>query len=124
MPLKPTRSIVLIACAAAIFWPGAFIFGFPGVLRQHWQQVFAAGGGSVGGTVSFMLAGATCFILILTRWGVDALTSSAGWVALIVGVVASSMIRFPETETPGATSPLSSGPHGRRVADALASLVR
>lgn len=213
MPLKPARSIVLIACAAAIFWPGAFIFGFPGILRQHWQQVFAAGGGGVGGTVSFMLAGATCFmylcgqwqerfgpgrlaaigsvlcgssvvglswagnmihvnlwafvvgassafvylpgltvvqhwyperrglvagifnmsfglsaaimsplfVLILTRWGVDALTSGAGWVALIVGVVASSMIRFPETEIPGAASPLSSGLYGRRVADALAS---
>lgn len=63
-----TRPLVLIACACAIFWPGAFIFGFPGVLRQHWQQAFAVGGGAVGGTVLFMIAGATCFMYLCGRW--------------------------------------------------------
>ena len=47
------RPLILIACACAIFWPGAFIFGLPGVLRQHWQLAFGAGGSAVGGTVFF-----------------------------------------------------------------------
>ena len=50
---------ILLASASAIFWPGSFIFGLPGVLRQHWQQAFQVGGGSVGGVVLFVLAGAT-----------------------------------------------------------------
>ena len=57
MPAKSHRAFILIACACAIFWPGSFIFGLPGVLRQHWQQVYDAGGGAVGGTVFFILRG-------------------------------------------------------------------
>ena len=68
MPAKRPRAFILIACACAIFWPGAFIFGLPGVLRQHWQQVFDAGGGAVGGTVFFILTGATCFMYLCGRF--------------------------------------------------------
>ena len=68
MPAKTARSYVLISCACAIFWPGSFIFGFPGILRQHWQQSFEADGGAVGGTVFFILAGATCFMYLCGRW--------------------------------------------------------
>ena len=65
--MKPPRMIILIACAGGIFWPGAFIFGLPGVLRQHWQQAFDAGGGSVGGVIFFILTGATCFMYLCGR---------------------------------------------------------
>ncbi len=67
MPVKSPRTFILIACAMAIFWPGSFIFGLPGVLRQHWQQVFDADGGAVGGTVFFILTGATCFMYLCGR---------------------------------------------------------
>jgi OFA family oxalate/formate antiporter-like MFS transporter len=65
---KPGRTLILIACACAIFWPGAFIFGFPGVMRQYWQQTFNAGGSAVGQTVFFVLTGATCFMYLCGRW--------------------------------------------------------
>ncbi len=67
MPVKSPRSLILIACACAIFWPGSFIFGLPGVLRQHWQQAFNADGGAIGGTVFFILTGATCFMYLCGR---------------------------------------------------------
>lgn len=67
MPTKNIRAFVLTACACAIFWPGAFIFGLPGVLRQHWQQAFSASGREVGGTVFFVLTGATCFMYLCGR---------------------------------------------------------
>ncbi|MFH1984475.1 MAG: MFS transporter [Pseudomonadota bacterium] len=67
MPTKNARGFVLIACACAIFWPGAFIFGLPGILRQHWQQAFGASGREVGGTVFFVLTGATCFMYLCGR---------------------------------------------------------
>ena len=65
---KPGRALILIACACAIFWPGAFIFGFPGVMSQHWQQAFNVGGSAVGKTVFFVLIGATCFMYLCGRW--------------------------------------------------------
>ena len=66
--LKTRPSItILIASAGAIFWPGSFIFGLPGVLRLHWQQAFHVGGGSVGGVVFFVLIGATCCMYLSGR---------------------------------------------------------
>ena len=67
MPVKFSRAYILIACACAIFWPGSFSFGLPGVLRQHWQQVFDADGGAVGRVVFFILIGATCFMYLCGR---------------------------------------------------------
>ena len=68
MTKKPGRALILIACACAIFWPGAFIFGFPGIMRQHWQQTFNVGGSAVGQTIFYILTGATCFMYLCGRW--------------------------------------------------------
>jgi OFA family oxalate/formate antiporter-like MFS transporter len=65
---KPGRALILISCACAIFWPGAFIFGFPGVMSQHWQQAFNAGASAVGQTIFFVLIGTTCFMYLCGRW--------------------------------------------------------
>ena len=68
MPKKPMRTVILISCAVAIFWPGAFIFGFPGVMRSYWQQTFIIGSTEVGQAVFWVLAGATCFMYLCGRW--------------------------------------------------------
>ena len=65
---KLGRVFILIASAGAIFWPGAYIFGFPGVMRQHWQQAFNVGGSEVGQVIFFTLTGATCFMYLCGRW--------------------------------------------------------
>jgi len=62
------RGIVLAACCAAVFWPGAFIFGFPGVLSRHWQLTFSVGKAAVGQSIFFILAGAGTFMYIVGRW--------------------------------------------------------
>jgi OFA family oxalate/formate antiporter-like MFS transporter len=67
--LKTTnKTAVLTASACAIFWPGAFIFGVPGVMRQYWQQTFVADGSGVGRTIFFILIGATSFMYLCGRW--------------------------------------------------------
>jgi OFA family oxalate/formate antiporter-like MFS transporter len=65
---RPGRALILIACACAIFWPGAFIFGFPGIMSHHWQQTFNVGRSGVGQTIFFILTGATCFMYLCGRW--------------------------------------------------------
>jgi OFA family oxalate/formate antiporter-like MFS transporter len=65
---KSARTLVLIACACAIFWPGAFIFGIPGVMSSHWQQTFSAGRSAIGQTIFFILIGATSFMYLCGRW--------------------------------------------------------
>ena len=68
MPQKPGRTFILIACACAVFFPGAFIFGYPGIMRHYWQQAFNVGGSAVGQTIFFILTGATCFMYLCGRW--------------------------------------------------------
>jgi MFS transporter, OFA family, oxalate/formate antiporter len=39
--MKNRRGILAdIGSAGAIFWPGAFLFGYPGVMGSFWQQQF------------------------------------------------------------------------------------
>ena len=46
----------LIGSSVAIFWPGAFIFGFPGVMAPYWSQSFGVGRGAIGAIMFFVLA--------------------------------------------------------------------
>lgn len=58
----------LIASCAAIFWPGAFAFGLPGVMAPYWQQAFGVGRGAIGAVMFFLLAGVGCFMFLAGRW--------------------------------------------------------
>ena len=59
---------VLIASCVAIFWPGGFIFSFPGLLGPHWQQTFLVGKAAVGQTLFFVLAAVGVFMFLAGRW--------------------------------------------------------
>ena len=65
---NPRRPFILIACAGTVFWPGAFIFGFPGVMSEHWRMAFSVNDSEVGRTIFFILIGATCFMYLCGRW--------------------------------------------------------
>ena len=60
--------VALTASCAAIFWPGAFIFSFPGVMGQYWQVTFDVGRGAIGQTLFFVLAAVGIFMFLTGRW--------------------------------------------------------
>jgi OFA family oxalate/formate antiporter-like MFS transporter len=71
MPLisKDKRGfLAVIASSLVIFWPGAFIFGFPGVMGPHWQQMFHVGRGAIGSTLFFTLVPSGIFMFFVGRW--------------------------------------------------------
>jgi OFA family oxalate/formate antiporter-like MFS transporter len=68
MSEDPKGTAALISSCAAIFWPGAFIFGFPGVMGQHWRAAFDVGRGAVGQSLFFVLAGVGFFMYLTGRW--------------------------------------------------------
>ena len=71
MPLirKDKRGfLAVIASSLVIFCPGAFIFGFPGVMGPHWQQMFHVGRGAIGSTLFFSLAPSGLFMFVVGRW--------------------------------------------------------
>jgi len=52
----------------AIFWPGALIFGFPGVMAPYWMKTFHAGRGAIGNILFFILAAVGIFMFLVGRW--------------------------------------------------------
>lgn len=68
----PPRLWILSASCMAIFWPGTLVFGFPGVMGQHWKLIFDIGGAEAGRILFFILAPVGCFMFffgkLLERW--------------------------------------------------------
>jgi OFA family oxalate/formate antiporter-like MFS transporter len=63
------RGILAVAGSSlAIFWPGAFIFGFPGVMAPYWQTNLQVGRGAIGNILFFVLAAVGIFMFLVGRW--------------------------------------------------------
>jgi len=66
---KDQRGILaVIGSSIAIFWPGALIFGFPGVMAPYWMKAFQAGRGAIGNILFFVLAAVGIFMFLVGRW--------------------------------------------------------
>ena len=85
---------ILAACCAAIFWPGTLVFGFPGVLNNHWQTTFAIGSGAVGRIMFLILVPVGCFMFLfgklLERWRPARLVS----IGALTGFVCTLLLPF------------------------------
>jgi MFS transporter, OFA family, oxalate/formate antiporter len=60
--------LAVIGSSMAIFWPGALIFGFPGVMAPYWMKTFHAGRGAIGNILFFVLAAVGAFMFFVGRW--------------------------------------------------------
>jgi len=59
--------VAVAASCVAIFLPGALVFGFPGVMGTHWQQIFDVGRAGAGQTLFFVLAAVGIFMFVTGR---------------------------------------------------------
>ena len=71
--MKPKESdnkgiLAVIGSSMAIFWPGASIFGFPGVMAPYWMKTFHVGRGAIGNTLFFVLAAVGALMFFVGRW--------------------------------------------------------
>ena len=60
--------LAVIGSSIAIFWPGALIFGFPGVMAPYWMKTFHVGRGAIGNILFFVLAAVGIFMFFVGRW--------------------------------------------------------
>jgi OFA family oxalate/formate antiporter-like MFS transporter len=67
VPNKHHPPLVLIACCLAVFFPGALVFGFPGVMGPYWRGVFEVGRAQTGQILFYVLAGAGLFMFVTGR---------------------------------------------------------
>ncbi len=57
MPVIKNKKIILALGCLALFFPGSFVFGFPGVMAGHWQAIFSVNKAQIGRLMFFILAG-------------------------------------------------------------------
>lgn len=60
--------LAIIGSSAAIFWYGAFIFGFPGVMAPYWKNMFQVGQGALGHIMFAVLAAVGVTMFLVGRW--------------------------------------------------------
>lgn len=66
---KRTKAIMaVVGSAIAIFWPGALIFGYTGVMGPYWQQSFDVGKGAIGNSLFFVLSSLGIFMFLVGKW--------------------------------------------------------
>jgi OFA family oxalate/formate antiporter-like MFS transporter len=58
----------VVGCSASLFWSGAFIFGFPGVMAPQWKDQFNASQGALGSILFFVLAAVGIFMFFVGKW--------------------------------------------------------
>ncbi len=68
MSVNDKGILAVVGSSAAIFWPGALIFGFPGVMGPLWQEMFQVGRGAIGNVLFFVLAAVGIFMFLVGRW--------------------------------------------------------
>jgi OFA family oxalate/formate antiporter-like MFS transporter len=66
---RTARGILAVAgSSAAVFWPGALIFGYPGVMSPYWREMFNVGTGATGNVMFFVLAAVGSFMFVVGQW--------------------------------------------------------
>lgn len=57
MSVLTNKKVTLVFGCLAIFFPGSFVFGFPGVMASQWQELFHVNKAQIGSLMFFMLSG-------------------------------------------------------------------
>jgi OFA family oxalate/formate antiporter-like MFS transporter len=60
--------LALVGSSIAIFWAGAFVFGFPGVMAPYWKSAFHVGQGALGNIIFFVLAAVGILMFFVGHW--------------------------------------------------------
>jgi MFS transporter, OFA family, oxalate/formate antiporter len=58
----------IVGGSVAVFWYGAFIFGFPGVMSHDWQVRLQIGRGEIGTILFFILAAVGILMFFVGKW--------------------------------------------------------
>jgi OFA family oxalate/formate antiporter-like MFS transporter len=60
--------LTIIGSSVAIFFPGALIFGFPGVMATYWKNILDVSRSTIGNTMFFVLCSVGIFMFFVGKW--------------------------------------------------------
>lgn len=62
------KILTLIGASSAIFWPGSFVFGLPGVMAPYWIEKLGISKSELGNVLFFLLISLGIFMFLVGRW--------------------------------------------------------
>lgn len=86
--------MVVIGCAAAIFFPGSLTFGFPGLMSPIWGEMLGIGPGPLSYILLFLLASLGVFMFFVGKWTNAYGVKKLMVVGAILTSLASAMVAF------------------------------
>ncbi len=95
-PNTKARQVVIASCAA-IFMPGALIFGFPGVMGSYWQTAFQVGKAEMGLILFYVLAAAGIHMFLIGRLQEKIAPAWVMAIGAVVYAIATEFVGHAET---------------------------
>jgi OFA family oxalate/formate antiporter-like MFS transporter len=62
------KNLTLIGASSAIFWPGSFVFGLPGVMAPYWIEKLGISKSELGNILFFLLISLGIFMFLVGKW--------------------------------------------------------
>ncbi|ABR48978.1 major facilitator superfamily MFS_1 [Alkaliphilus metalliredigens QYMF] len=87
-------TLAVIGSAVAIFFPGALVFGFPGLMSPVWQQMLGIESGALGYVMFFLLASLGVFMFFVGKWTITIGAKNLMRIGTVMASIAALMVAF------------------------------
>lgn len=88
--------LAVLGCSASIFWSGALVFGYPGLMGPYWRTLFQVDAGALGSIITFILLSLGIFMFLCGKWHMKIGTKNSLRIGTIVLVVAMVTLNFAQ----------------------------
>ncbi|HUM43785.1 MAG TPA: MFS transporter [Fervidobacterium sp.] len=86
----------VLGCSAAIFWSGALIFGYPGLMGPYWQKLFEVDAGAIGRILTFVLISLGFFMFFAGKWHMKIGTNNSIRVGTFILIVSLLILNYAQ----------------------------
>lgn len=88
--------LAVLGCSAGIFWSGALIFGYPGLMGPYWRELFQVDAGATGSIMTFVLFSLGIFMFLGGKWHMKLGTNNSLRVGTLILVFAMLILNFAQ----------------------------
>ncbi len=92
-------NIAVVGSCMAIFWSGAMVFGYPGLLASYWREIYNVDASSTGAVLTLLLFSLGIFMFFGAKWHMKLGTSKSILIGAGIMVVALFCLNFAQDMT-------------------------
>lgn len=89
----------IIGSCLGIFWSGAMVFGYPGLMGRYWRQTYGVDAGATGSVLTLLLFSLGIFMFFGGKWHMKLGTGKCMLIGTAVMMVAIFCLNFARDMT-------------------------